>query len=241
MRCASTNQTSRYEEVHVPRSRWSQLAPLTGLIAVLLIVIGFAVGGDTPDIKASAAKIRSTYDDEQAKQFIQVWLIVVAAFALVFYGAALRSVLRPVEALRSRWSDAVLGGAVIAASGFILAALVHGATVEAADKKSVEGPALQALNALDNWTWPPLIIGLGVMMLAAGLLVLRGAPALPRWMGWLGVLIGILPLTLYGGFVALPLGGIWLLISSIMLTRNWATHGGDAGTDGSAAAARTPA
>jgi predicted permease len=63
--------------------------------------------------------------------------------------------------------------------------------------------------------------GLGVMMLGAGWAVVAGARLLPRWLGWIAVVLGALLFIPFADFIALLLTLIWIIVASIML---WRTH-----------------
>ena len=84
----------------------------------------------------------------------------------------------------------------------------------------MSGQALQALNALDNWSFIPFSAGIAVLVLATALTIIRAGGVLPARFGWLGLVIGILGLSPLGffGFIA---AGLWLLALSIMLYSSW--------------------
>jgi hypothetical protein len=73
------------------------------------------------------------------------------------------------------------------------------------------------LNVLDNNDYLPVAAGLGVLMFGAGLSTLRHG-GLPRWLGWVGVVIGVLIFT-PAGFFAFLASGIWIALAGILLTR----------------------
>ena len=60
-------------------------------------------------------------------------------------------------------------------------------------------------------------MGIFVFLLATGLSVVRGAGALPKWLGWVGILFAIIALTPIG-FVAFIGLGLFTLVTSILLT-----------------------
>jgi hypothetical protein len=107
-----------------------------------------------------------------------------------------------------------LAGATVMAAGAAFDATISYALAEAAD--DIEPASVQALQALWDNDWPPLILGASVLMIASGLsIALYGA--LPRWLGWIGILIGVIGLTPIG-FVAFPGGGLWIVVTSVLLT-----------------------
>jgi hypothetical protein len=194
---------------------WFRFMPLLGVLFVLLIVIGFAVGGDTPDSDSLPLKIRSDYDNE-AKHQIAAYLVSLGAASLVFFAAHVRAVLRALDP-GGRLGNAAFGGAVVSAAGFLVASLIHSALAEAAQKASVGGPALQALNALDNWSFYPFAVGLAVFVLASGAALAGAGRLVPAWLGWVGVVLGIAMLIPFVGFFAALLAAIWVIVVSLML------------------------
>jgi hypothetical protein len=189
--------------------------PLTGALFVLLTVIGFAVAGDTPGMHGTATEIRADFDNE-AKHQIGAYLVALGAVALLFFAGHWRGVLRTAEP-GGRLADVALAGAAVAAAGFLVAALIHGALAEAAQEENVMDAALQSLNALDNWSFYPFSIGIAVFMLSSGIALVRGQRLLPAWVGAAAVVIGVLQLLPFVGFFAFMAAGIWILVVSLML------------------------
>jgi hypothetical protein len=200
-------------------------APLLGALFVVLAAIGFIVGGETPDIDALPVKILKEYNDE-GKHLAAVYLLALSGVALLFFAGQLRAALRALDPL-GQMANAAYAGAVTLAVGFFVAAGIHGALTEAVNEGPISGQALQALNALDNWSFIPLAAGMGTLVLATGIALVRARRILPVWFGWLGVVIGVVAITPLGffGFVA---GGLWIIALSIMLYTRWADlHSGD--------------
>ena len=120
---------------------------------MILVVAGFLVVGETPGTDALPAEIKSDYDD-QAKHLIGLYLVTLGAVALLFFASHLRGALRLLDPF-GRMANAAYAGAVTAAVGLMVSAGVHGALTDAVDQEEVSGQALQALNALDNWSFVP--------------------------------------------------------------------------------------
>ena len=76
--------------------RWTRLAPLTGVIAVVLAVVAVMIfaGGDPPDSDAPADEVVAFYTDEDSSQIATSILSAYAALFLVFFAGALRVALR---------------------------------------------------------------------------------------------------------------------------------------------------
>jgi hypothetical protein len=194
--------------------RWERLAPLTGAIFVIIVVIAFVpLGQDTPGTHASAAKVQKYYQDHQGREIAAALVLALGLPFLVFFSSVLYRVHR-LAGSQGRLAAAAFGGGLLAAAGFAVGAAIHFALADAADKITTLGTT-QTLNVLDNDSFIPFAAGLGTMVFASGLAFLRYG-GLPRWLGWAGVVIGIAIFT-PAGFVAFGLSGIWIIVVSIML------------------------
>jgi hypothetical protein len=191
--------------------RWSRRAPLTAIPFAVLVVIGILVSNTTnPDPKASGETVIAYYQahgsDSQAADFI----IMVAFIFFLFFAGSLRAFLR-------RSSDAlsalVLAGAILLVAG---AGTFSGIDLALSDQPSRLTPgAAQALNLLNNDMFFLIAAGGCVFGISAGLAILRGA-ALPKWLGWVAIVIGIASAS-PAGFFAFLGAGIWSLIVGTML------------------------
>jgi len=75
---------------------------------------------------------------------------------------------------------------------------------------------VQTLNVLDNNDFVPAVAGVALLVLAAGLSVVRHG-GLPRWLGWVAIVLGIAAFT-PAGFIAFLAGGVWIIVVSILFT-----------------------
>jgi hypothetical protein len=132
--------------------RWSRLAPLTGVLFGIIVVVAIITGGgETPDANARPAGTG------------------------VEYGLA--------HQLRH------LGPEVA-----------------------------QTLNFLDNELFLPVLAGAFVFGISSGLAILRGV-ALPKWLGWVAIVLGVIALIPPTGFFALLGFVIWTVVASILMYR----------------------
>jgi hypothetical protein len=231
-------QATLREESSLTERPWFRFAPLLGALFVVVTVIGFVVAGDTPDVDANPTQIRADYDNEAAHQ-IGAYLVALGAIALLFFAGHWRAVLRALNPV-GRMANVAVAGASVAAAGFLVAALIHAALTDAAQKETVTDPALQALNALDNWSFYPFSIGIAVFVLASGIALVGGRAFFPSWVGWAAIVIGILQLVPFVGFFAFLAAAIWILVVSLMLFTRWEAVRG-LGGDGPPPEARAPA
>jgi len=196
------------------QSRWERLAPLSGVLSVAIIVSVFAIGGSTPEEHDSAAKVQAFYSKHHDKHAALAFILAIAIPFLLFFVSSLRNDLRSAGGT-AQLANAAFAGGVLAAGGFALLSAVHLALAEAASSANTIG-VTQTLNVLDNSDFIPAASGVGLLVLAAGASVVRHG-GLPRWLGWIGVVIGIVAFT-PAGFFAFLAGGLWILIASILLT-----------------------
>jgi len=192
-------------------------APLTGVAFVVLVIVSFIVAGEPPDANSPPQEIIDHYVDNKDAVMIGSLLSVIAAALLVFFGAVLRSALRAAEGPGGVLSAVAFAGTIIMATGAALDATISFALADRADDVAPVG--VQALQALWDNDFFPIVLGAALLLLGAGLSIARNG-VLPRWLGWIGVLVGVLALTPIG-FVAFPLGGLWVLIVSVMLALRW--------------------
>lgn len=194
--------------------------PMSGIIFVVLTAISVVgLGGSTPSSDDPAAKIRSFYDDHQARQFIGVFILAASVPFLVLFAAYLANKVADSDR-RSLWQLMFLAGTAAVAVAWILTAFIHFALTDAVDQKQSDG-ALQALTALDANTWIAFNSALGLMMLGAGGTLLTAAVTVGyRRLGWCALILGIALFIPFADFFALLLTGVWIVVSSIMLARS---------------------
>jgi hypothetical protein len=105
-------------ESALPERRWERFAPLTGIVAVVLIVVAFIIIeeiGDTPDDDATSQQYLTYFREEDGSIWAGAWIFLLGmAFFLWFLGT-LRATLYRAEAGVGRLTSIAYGGAVAAA------------------------------------------------------------------------------------------------------------------------------
>jgi hypothetical protein len=194
------------------------LAALTGVGFLVLVIVGIAVGGGEPPDPSDdpVQEIISFYDDNNDSIWIGSIIQVWAGTFLIFFGGYLRKVLRAAEGEGHMLSAVTLAGAVILALAAAIDGTINIALATAVD--SVEGldpAAVQALSILWSNDFLPFALGAQVFLLAAGLSVVRHG-ALPAWLGWVAIVLGVAAVTPVGFFAFLG-GALWIGVVSVML------------------------
>ena len=197
------------------QSTWERLAPLTGVVFVAIAVAVFAIGGSTPGDHDTTQQVQAFYGQHYDKHTILAFILAISIPFLLFFVSTLRYELRRAGGT-GQLANASFAGGVLAAAGFGILAFVHYALADAADSAKTIGTT-QVLNVLDNTDFIPMVAGVGVLVLAAGLSTVRHG-GLPRWLGWVAVVIGVLAFT-PAGFFAFLASGIWIALASILLTQ----------------------
>jgi hypothetical protein len=191
-----------------------QLLPLSGVASVLLIVIAFIVGGESPEADDSLREVISYYSENDSEVQIASALLALGAFFFLLFSAAIASLLRRVQGEGSASATVSLAGGVVFAVGVTIFA---GLGFTAGDVVGDVAPTvIQTLNALGSDMFFTVAVGTAAFLLGTGIATLR-TDALPAWLSWAAIVIGVIAITPIGffGFLAL---GVWTLIVSVLLS-----------------------
>ncbi|MGH3295928.1 MAG: hypothetical protein ACRDP7_29430 [Trebonia sp.] len=191
--------------------RWlSRWAPLTGVVAAILLVVAFFSGGNTPNSNASPASVISYFVKNGSAAKTSALLGAFGLVFFVFFAVTLAS--------RMRGGNAWLANGMVAgaASGAVGVAALFSVQYVLGDNASyLNAGSASTLNMLNNGFFLPAAAGMCVFGVVGGLAVVASiAPA--RWMGWVLVVIGACcasPLL----FFALLVLAAWMLVAGIWL------------------------
>jgi len=179
------------------------------------VAVAFLLGEGQDATKESADQLVTYYRDHATEQTIGALLIGVTAIALLFWAGHLRRVLRDAEGPTGILSAVAFAGAIVFAGGALVGATIHFALADYSDHTDVVDPQVfQALNAFDwnNFLFFP--VGLGTMLLASGISVVRHG-ALQKWLGWVAIVLAVIFVTPVFP-VALFRTAAWVLAVSIV-------------------------
>ena len=185
------------------------LLPLTGVVFIVLLIASFIVGGEPPDADEGAAEIVEFYVDDKDSIMIGAYLSGLAAVFLVLFANYLRTLFQGTRAA----ATILVGAAILAVAAAIDATLLF-AMAETAD--DIEPESVQTLQALWDNDFVPFMVGMGTFLVSLGASILRTA-VLPKWLGWVTVVLAVLALSPVG-FFAFPLAGLLVLALSVWLT-----------------------
>jgi len=211
-----TTATSETVRFATARPAWTKLLPPLGGIG---LVVGLFVSFNSPLVEDSGdtpAEVVAKVSDHKT------WAVVVLVYALASIGLAggfvaglhtrLRAVTTELE------SSLVLIGGIVFAVCFPLALVFFQAPL--ADMPDDHARALaeaEAYLTFDDAAWVTLAaagVGAALMAVPASLAAIRSG--VPRWLGWLGILAGILSLATFV-VIGMIAWALWILVASIVL------------------------
>jgi len=195
------------------KSSRNWIAPSTGIVFVALFVAILLLIGEGQDASdKTAQEIVNHYKDHETKETVASLLIGLAGIFMLFFAGWLRSVLRKAEGEGGILSAVVFGGGVVFAAGAAIGGSIHHAHPDLAD--DLAPVAIQAINGIDFDMFMFFPVGIGTMLIAAGISAIRHG-ALPKWLAWAGIVVAVLFATpaFFVAFVGIPL---WILAVSIL-------------------------
>ncbi len=190
------------------------LVPLTGVGFIVVGIISFIVGGEPKSADEPVREIVGFYVDNKDSVEAGAFIGVAATVLLVFFGAYLRRFLRAAAGDGEMLSLVSFVGIAIVAVGFAIDTTILIALSEAAD--DINPIAVQSLQALWDNDFVPIMVGVLLFLWATGLSVIRTG-VLPKWLGWVMVVLGVVGVTPIG-FVSVIGAAILVLVLSILLS-----------------------
>lgn len=195
-------------------NRW--VAPLMGVIFVGLMVAGFILSGNANDdanaTNKTAQEVVNFYKDHKDAQFAASLLFALGAIFLLFFVAWIRDLLRTGDGSGRVLRTAALAGGIVLAAGLGVSATIHLALADTVD--DIDPVAVAAVNAIDYDFFLPMLVGMVTLLVASGIAIVRTG-ALPKWLGWVAIVIAIASFTPVG-FFGFLVGLLWILIVSIL-------------------------
>lgn len=190
------------------------LVPLTGVGFIVVGILSFMIGGEPKSADEPVREIVDFYVDKKDSVQLGAFASLLAGLLLIFFGAYLRKVLHRAAGQDDTLSIVSFIGLVIVALGFAIDATISFALAEAAD--DIDPTAVQALQALWDNDFLPIALGTAAFLLATGLSIVRSG-VLPKWLGWVMVVLGVIGFTPVG-FVSAIGAALLVLVLSIMLS-----------------------
>jgi hypothetical protein len=197
------------------RPAWTKLLPpLAGIGLVIGIVV--ALNSPTEDAGDTPAEVVATASDHRGwailVMFVALASVILAGGFVAGLHTRLRAVATPIE------SSLVLIGGIVFTVCFPLALFMFQAPlVDMPDDRARALVEAEAYLTYDDAAWVAFAaagVGAALMAVPASLAAIRGG--VPAWLGWLGVLAGIVSLATIL-FVGMFAWTAWSLVASIVL------------------------
>lgn len=174
-----------------PALNWRHLTGAAGIASVALSVVLVAVAGDYPDIDKPAGEIRDWFEDNgttaQATSYVN-------AIGLLFFFApfllGIRTLLARAEGTEALWTQlGFVGGVLFIVLGLSSMAYtgILAVTVDTLD----DGTLIAVKHAEYITVALAAGLGSGLYLLGTGAAIVRTG-ALWRWLGWLGIALGVI-------------------------------------------------
>ena len=212
--------------------RWRRFAPLTGVLAVILWILGVAViesaAGAPPD-DAPAAAFVGYYSESGERILTGAFILMIGSALFLWFLGTLRARIRSLEGGGGRLASIVFAlGIVVAAMSMAMVAPEAGAGLATSQFDARLEPATaQTFAFAGDGFFVAAEAATAIFFLAAGLAILR-TRVLPVWLAWASIVLGIVALIPFLGWAAFVWGlPLWVLISSVlMFTRAESAEGG---------------
>lgn len=192
-------------------ARLGRLLPLAGVGFAVLSVAGDLTIGKFPDSNTSVAKLTQFYAAHHRQVGVGGTLLALAAILLGLFGVALWARVRSSD-LHPAVAGAVLLGAAVATANELTGASAYITLGTVGHQAGVSPAALQAwhINGSEG--------GVGSMMILLVAVGVAGivSRAIPRWLAWPALLLGIVQISPIG-FLASLLVLVWAAVAGIIL------------------------
>jgi hypothetical protein len=190
--------------------RLNRLAPLSGIVFVVVALAAIFTSKTSPSAGASGQKVIAFYTAHSSSQKASDILFVIGFTFFLLFAGALRSALRGES---DGAATTALAGAALMTAGFGVLSVIDYAIADHPGQLTIA--TAQTLNTLDNDAFPVASAGALAFGLCGGFAILNSS-TLPRWLGYALVVLAIAsatPAAIFGFFGII----IWTLVVSIML------------------------
>ena len=202
------------------QSTWERLAAGAGLVFVVLSIVSVVVNPVADALGDEASVVAEKLAANQARALVSVAVGVLAALALVWFAASLRSTLRQAEGEAGVLSEVAFAGGVMAGVTILASSALTRTAAEFVRRQDDSEGARLAASLEESTMAVATAFALALLMGATFVIALRHR-AIPRWLAWVGAvgaalsLVPIYPIFVFGVLIAL----FWVAALSIVLIR----------------------
>ena len=206
-----------------PRARGLERWAGLGGVAYVVLFIGGIVLLDSgvPDFDAAPAKVIAYYSDSGHRDKVVIaWgLVVLGVFFFLWFWSALRQIVRRVDGDGFLTGLVTIGGSVYAALTLAGISLDAGFRTMSDDtfRDQVYPGIIHAGRDASYWFHSAGDVGLAALIIGASVAALRAA-LVPRWLGRIGVGVGILGIASILFFPQFLIA-LWVLVAGVLVFR----------------------
>ena len=199
---------------------WERWGPLSGVIFVALMIIGFVISGDSPSSDDSNVKITEFVGkhSEQVQNIVWFFFALAAVLFLIMFVAALRSRLVHEEGGLGRLGTLAFG-AGIASAVFLFSAIslfVSPLLLAIDAEKFPPDPGIYRITQTVGYELWIASTVCGALVVWATSAVVWQTRFLPRWFGWSGIVVGVISLFAFFFFPVFVFW-LWIIVAAILL------------------------
>jgi len=197
--------------------RWERFEPLAGILAVMLFVVGVVVieGGSPPGDDAAPPEYLSYYQDDEQRILIGGVIFQLGATFFLWFVGHLRARLAAAEGGVQRLTAIAFGGGLITTTCALLLPAADQAGALSNDE--ITGEAAVVFNNFGDAFFIAAEFAAAPLLVATALVVLA-TRVLPRWLGWVSLVVALWLLIAPIGWAALLFAmPLWIIVVSVLL------------------------
>jgi hypothetical protein len=185
-----------------------------GLVYGILFGVAAVATNQGPGINASATAVAHYYNSHHGSSELGIFLVLAGCVALAFFSGVLRNAVFPsLVHDRGLMTVSALGTAVWI-SGMLLMAALQTTLLDAS--RYGHASVIQSVNYLAADDFFPVVIGICIFAVATGIGILRSR-ALPAWLGWVTVALGVLAAAGPLGGIAFLAAPVWAVVTGVVM------------------------
>lgn len=202
---------------------WDRWLPASGIVYAALFLVATILTSDSPDTAASDQRILSYYADSghRTREFVAIALVAVGVLFFLWFVGVLRDRLRAAEPEPGGLSALALAAGVSSATllmGALAFAIAIPASIADTDRFTLDADMYRLFNNASYGLLVGSTMVASVLVAATSVLALRTA-TLPRWLGWIGLVVA---LVLVFAVFFFPLFALWawvVVVSVVLIAR----------------------
>jgi len=194
----------------------ARIVPLIGVAFAALFIGGFLAGGSSAEPTTSGAELIAKYSQSDTLELATGTAGIIAAIALVFFGAWLRGALRERSRSNAWLADVAFAGTVLQALTLSLFVASAHAVQDGID--SAQPAIAQTLNIADGNNFFPSMLALACVLIATGVCSFSGG-LLPKWLAVVSIALGVMAPLGKAGFAPFMLFPIWIAVVAVIGSR----------------------